>query len=83
MSEVCRCRHNRPDHRHWSSKRPIGCIRCECSAWNVAVLPAPGERLEFGKHRLNSPEAEAAPAWPSLTEVQARRDREYEKGRKA
>ena len=40
------------------------------------ILPEPGERLEFGKHRMKPKDAEAAPAWPSPTEVELRRDRE-------
>jgi hypothetical protein len=40
-----------------------------------AILPEPGERPEFGKHRQDPRDAETAPAWPSLSEVELRRER--------
>jgi hypothetical protein len=39
------------------------------------ILPKKGERLEFGKHRMKPKDAETAPAWPSLKEVELRQER--------
>lgn len=47
---------------------------CKCRQYDISRLPEPGQRLEFGVHRLSEPEAETAPAWPSLAAVQGRRD---------
>lgn len=66
---VCtRCGHDRWAHHKPTMREPRGCglINCECFSYTVAVLPE-GERLEFGKHRLEQGEAETAPAWPPLS----------------
>jgi hypothetical protein len=44
-------------------------IRCVCPAYENEVLPAPGSRLEFGKHRL--PAAERDFGLPSDAEREA------------
>jgi hypothetical protein len=46
---------------------------CRCSGFTTAVLPKEGERLEFGRHRMDAPDAEAAETWPSLKVVERRR----------
>ena len=84
---VCRCGHGWYKHNHSASIRPCMSLLddedakpgdflrfrpCPCKSWDVSRLPEAGERLEFGVHRLNTPEAEAAEAWPSLSAVEAR-----------
>jgi hypothetical protein len=78
---TCKCGHEGDQHRPWA-KGPCARIinerswldfdTCPCKGYDVSRLPEPGERLEFGRHRLNIPEAEAAPAWPSLNVVEGR-----------
>lgn len=79
---VCRCTHRKVIHRRRSGvltglcgatpvavndeDRYIAGPVCPCEGFDDSVPPAPGERLEFGRHRLRSPDAETAPAWPRL-----------------
>ena len=85
--EGCRCGHDWLHHNHSRKGVPCReliptrevppgefppVIMCRCTGWDVSRLPAEGERLEFGRHRLNTPDAEAAPAWPSLGTVESR-----------
>ena len=51
----------------------LGGIPCGCRAYDHSVLPKPGERLVFGQHRLPSPAAETAAAWPTLEQAAAER----------
>lgn len=81
--EDCRCGHSRLHHR------ARGCAEivaerswldfdiCPCRRFDSSRLPATGERLEFGKHRLSVEEAESAPAWPSLVIVQRTADKRF------
>lgn len=95
MSEECRCGHGWSAHSHggkpgctlWvgSTYDADGFLEghpCDCKGWDVSWLPEPGERLEFGRHRLNTPEAEAAPAWPSLEEVTRQREAKFKREQK-
>lgn len=50
----------------WHGRLGRWMTRCPCPGYDDSVLPIDGERLEFGKHRQPAPEAETAPAWPSL-----------------
>lgn len=85
--EICRCGHGWYRHRHDRPAKPCRSLLddpeckpgefplfrpCRCAGWDVSRLPSEGERLEFGKHRLNTPEAESAVAWPSLSTVESR-----------
>jgi hypothetical protein len=80
--DCTRCGNEKRDHHKPTKRDPTHCyVRvgghenadgfifddapCPCSGYTVAVLPE-GERLEFGKHRLEQEEAETAPAWPPL-----------------
>lgn len=67
-----RCREWLPDDgplpapgEFWPPPRP-----CPCLAYDDSVLPEAGERLEFGRHRQLSPDAETAPAWTPKTDAQ-------------
>ena len=88
VSEQCKCGHEASHHRPWARGKCQRIINerswldfdtCPCEAYDVSRLPAPGERLTFGVHRMNHPEAEAAPAWPSLAVVQGRRDARWKR----
>lgn len=83
---TCKCGHDGSDHRPWAKGTCSAIVNerswldfdlCPCSAYDVSRLPADGERLEFGRHRMNIPDAETAPAWPSLGVVQGRLDARY------
>lgn len=67
----CRCGHWSIDHLNGGTGRcnlPAWMdVTCSCAAFDLLTdLPKPGERLEFGKHRIPAKDAETAPAWPSL-----------------
>lgn len=73
---VCHCGHERYLHvrvcngavpeDHTSPIKAVQFGMCPCPGFDDSVLPAAGERLEFGKHRQPAPSAETAPAWPPL-----------------
>lgn len=82
---MCRCGHPMRDHRMFkgSCDRFIDGLDdpfipgvpwegCPCKAYDDSNLPAPGERLEFGVHRLNTVDAETAEAWPPMSVVRQR-----------
>ena len=72
MSAVvrCRCGHAIGDHTGITGPcRPptwTGLGPCDCLGFDDPDRIKPGERLEFGRHRIAAKDAETAPAWPSL-----------------
>ena len=87
---MCKCGHVDTDHRYSNGGRgrcrAITAERswldfdlCTCLAFDNSRLPAPGERLTFGVHRMRDVDAEAAPAWPSMAIVQSRRDAAFKR----
>ncbi len=87
------CGHSMPDHNRRGGRPCLRAIPtgrfdeygfaidtyCGCPGWESAVLPAPGERLEFGKHRQRSDDAETAPAWPEVGTLRRSLDRQADK----
>lgn len=74
--DLCQCGHARMDHKYRGDHRSqcqkivnertwLDFDSCSCKQFDNSVLPAPGERLEFGRHRQPEDAAETAPAWGS------------------
>lgn len=58
---------------------PLPCHGAVILAWleEHPVVPAPGERIQFGLHRQPEADAETAPAWPSRAAFARRFDDAY------
>lgn len=88
------CGHDRYKHRPYSTRKRCevwvggrldgngfmtGGKPCDCTGYTVAVLPAEGERLTFGQHRQEEPDAETAPAWGTSAGLRRQLDREADR----